>query len=74
MTLQDSKAGLVYTITQVNPSPMQTRFTQLGFAKGSEVRVVRRAPIFKYPVLVRTSVTTVMLSREESALIGVEIV
>ena len=44
--LAEAQLGADYTITQCNlPNRLLTRFSELGFVKGSKVTIVQKAPM-----------------------------
>lgn len=54
-------------------SDLESRLMHLGFFEGETIRVLKRAPIFKEPLLVEVRGRMVALSKSEAALVKVEI-
>lgn len=54
-------------------SDIESRLMHLGFIHGEIIRVTRKAPLFKEPVLVEVRGRMVALSAEEAALVLVEV-
>lgn len=54
-------------------SELESRLMHLGFIDGQVVRVTRRAPLFKEPLLVEVRGRMVALSSEEAKLVKVEV-
>jgi Fe2+ transport system protein FeoA len=51
-----------------------SRLMHLGFMDGEIVRVTRKAPLFKEPLLVEVRGRSVALSFDEAALVRVEVI
>ncbi len=56
-----------------NLSDLEARLMHLGFLAGHTIRVTRKAPLFKEPLLVEVRGRQVALSREEAMLVSVEV-
>lgn len=54
-------------------SDLESRLMQLGFLSGHTIKVTRKAPLFKEPLLIEVRGRHVALSREEAALVKVEV-
>lgn len=54
-------------------SDIESRLMHLGFVFGQTVRVTRKAPLFQEPILVEVRGRAVALTREEAALVRVEV-
>ncbi len=52
---------------------IESRLMLLGFLEGENIRVVKRAPIFKAPFLVEVRGRMIALSESEAMLIQVEV-
>lgn len=54
-------------------SDVQSRLMHMGFIAGEEVRITRKAPIFKEPLLVEVRGRSVAMTLEEAGLVSVEV-
>ena len=54
-------------------SDIESRLMHLGFIHGEVIRVTRKAPLFKEPILVEVRGRMVALSADEANLIKVEV-
>lgn len=54
-------------------SDLESRLMHLGFFHGEPIRILKRAPLFKEPFLVEVRGRMVALSKEEAALVNVEV-
>ena len=52
---------------------VESRLMHLGFMDGEMIRIVKKAPLFKEPLLVEVRGRSVALSFEEAALVRVEV-
>ncbi len=55
-------------------SDLESRLMHLGFLHGEVIRVTRKAPLFKEPLLVEVRGRSVALSFDEASLVTVEVV
>lgn len=55
-------------------SDIESRLMHLGFMDGEVIRVTRKAPLFREPLLVEVRGRLIALSREEAALVSVEVI
>lgn len=56
-----------------NLNDIEARLMHLGFLAGHTIRITRRAPLFKEPMLIEVRGRLVALSREEAMLVTVEV-
>jgi Fe2+ transport system protein FeoA len=54
-------------------SDIQSRLMHLGFIAGEQIRVTRKAPLFREPLLVEVRGRSVAMTFEEAALVSVEV-
>ncbi len=54
-------------------SDLESRLMHLGFLHGEVIRVTRKAPLFKEPLLVEVRGRSVALSFDEASLVKVEV-
>jgi Fe2+ transport system protein FeoA len=54
-------------------SDIESRLMHLGFMNGEVIRITRKAPLFKEPLLVEVRGRSVALSSEEASLVSVEV-
>jgi Fe2+ transport system protein FeoA len=54
-------------------SDIESRLMHLGFMDGQSVRVLKKAPLFKEPLLVEVRGRSVVLSFDEAQLVRVEV-
>lgn len=54
-------------------SDLESRLMHLGFFYGETIRILKKAPLFQEPFLVEVRGRMVALSREEAALVSVEV-
>jgi Fe2+ transport system protein FeoA len=54
-------------------SDLESRLMHLGFLHGEVIRVTRKAPLFKEPLLVEVRGRCVALSFDEASLVAVEV-
>ncbi len=54
-------------------SDLESRLMHLGFLHGEVIRVTRKAPLFKEPLLVEVRGRSVALSFDEASLVTVEV-
>jgi Fe2+ transport system protein FeoA len=54
-------------------SDLESRLMHLGFLHGEVIRVTRKAPLFREPLLVEVRGRSVALSSEEAGLVEVEV-
>lgn len=67
--------GHTYEITSFNSSENPDsllRLMQYGFVEGAQIKVLRKAPLFKDPILVEIRGSQVVLGSEEANLINVK--
>lgn len=55
-------------------SDIESRLMHLGFMNGEQIRITRKAPFFKGPLLVEVRGRFVALTLEEASLVSVEVV
>ncbi len=54
-------------------SDLESRLMHLGFFNGETIRILKKAPLFQEPFLVEVRGRMVALSKEEAALVLVEV-
>ena len=54
-------------------SDIESRLMHLGFIAGEEVRITRKAPLFKEPLLVEVRGRSVAMTFDEASLVRVEV-
>jgi Fe2+ transport system protein FeoA len=54
-------------------SDIESRLMHLGFIHGAMVRLIRKAPLFREPLLVEVRGRSIALSSEEAELVLVEV-
>lgn len=54
-------------------SDLESRLIHLGFHYGETVRITKKAPVFKEPLLVEVRGRMIAMSRDEASLIQVEV-
>jgi len=54
-------------------SDLESRLMHLGFLEGEIVQVIRKAPLFKEPLLVEVRGRSIALSFDEAQLVSVEV-
>ena len=54
-------------------SDVQSRLMHLGFIAGEEIRITRKAPLFKEPLLVEVRGRSVAMTLDEASLVSVEV-
>lgn len=54
-------------------SDIESRLMHLGFINGEEIKVTKKAPLFKEPLLIFVRGRSVALSFEEAELVTVEV-
>lgn len=63
-----------FTIHDVREfSDIESRLMHLGFMDGEEIRITRKAPLFKGPLLVEVRGRSVALTSDEAGLVLVEV-
>jgi ferrous iron transport protein A len=70
-TLQDAKIGEVRTVSDLKPSPLKAKLTEMGFYVGKEVELLYKAP-FGDPIAVRVGDYVLSMRKSEALLIGIE--
>jgi Fe2+ transport system protein FeoA len=54
-------------------SDLESRLMHLGFFYGEKIKITHRAPLFKEPFLIEVRGRSVALSKDEAALVSVEV-
>lgn len=76
MNLLEIKEKKYYQIESINlsgeDSLLATRFIHLGFTKGQCIKLLRKAPIFKDPILFEIEGLQVALTSREASLVFVK--
>ena len=54
-------------------SDIESRLMHMGFLEGARIQVVKKAPLFKEPLLVEVRGRLIALSSSEAALVSVEV-
>jgi Fe2+ transport system protein FeoA len=54
-------------------SDIESRLMHLGFIAGEEIRITRKAPLFKEPLLVEVRGRSVAMTFDEASLVSVEV-
>jgi Fe2+ transport system protein FeoA len=54
-------------------SDLESRLMHLGFIAGEEIRITRKAPLFKEPLLVEVRGRAVAMTFDEAGLVSVEV-
>lgn len=63
-----------FTIHDVKEfSDIESRLMHLGFMDGEIIRITRKAPLFKEPLLVEVRGRSVALTYQEASLVSVEV-
>ena len=75
MTLNEAILQQNYRILHLTvdeDSPVASRFRQLGFVPGMEIKCEAFAPLLKNPFLIRIRGINVALAKNEALMIGIE--
>lgn len=79
MTINEAPLNSLLTVKSFSPehdgefSDIESRLMHLGFLSGETIRVTKKAPLFKEPLLVEVRGRSVALSASEAALVRVEV-
>ncbi len=79
MTIDQSPLNQQLVVRSFSPeeerdlSDLESRLMHLGFFYGETIRILKKAPLFQEPFLVEVRGRMVALSREEAALVSVEV-
>jgi Fe2+ transport system protein FeoA len=75
MNMNEAIIGQPYRIRSFSSSAdsdFVSRLMQYGFIEGEKLTVVRRAPLFKDPLLVEIRGSQIVISKSEASFINVE--
>lgn len=74
MTLNEATKKKWYTIGSFNKisDELQSRFIKLGFIPGAQVMLLRKAPIFRDPLLIQLEDAQVALTKSEASIIKIK--
>lgn len=74
MKLNEALIGRTYIVTSVEmvDKVYNSRIGQLGLVPGAEIQLVRKAPIFKDPLLFNLGESQIALTGEEASHVHIE--
>lgn len=77
INMLDTKVGQLYEITGFDSdysSDSILRLMQYGFIEGTKLKVLRKAPVFKDPMLIELRGSQIVISKDEASCIQVKLV